>query len=198
MNLHKVKILIQGGINDLFRNKLEECNKMGNYQNDNQKLPMFGIGPYLILAIAVISLLGILLSDNFLLSGSLEGLYKIIFYIVGAMFVVIGLGLWYLGAVKSNIDQCIMKNKLKTTGVFSLTRNPMYSGWWFFMIGLMCFWHNLWLVLIIPVQWLVLTLVLCHTEEKWLYDLYGDEYEKYCRKVNRLIPIKKLRWFKKK
>ena len=30
------------------------------------------------------------------------------------------------------------------------------------------------------------------TEEKWLKNLYGVEYEEYCRSVNRCIP-----WFPK-
>ena len=35
--------------------------------------------------------------------------------------------------------------------------------------------------------------VLKNTEEKWLSELYGQEYLDYCKKVNRCIP-----WFPKK
>ena len=31
------------------------------------------------------------------------------------------------------------------------------------------------------------------TEEKWLRDLYGKQYEDYCNRVNRCIP-----WFRNK
>jgi protein-S-isoprenylcysteine O-methyltransferase Ste14 len=33
-----------------------------------------------------------------------------------------------------------------------------------------------------------MTVILIHTEEKWLTDLYGAEYEEYRKRVNRLIP----------
>ena len=29
------------------------------------------------------------------------------------------------------------------------------------------------------------------TEEKWLKEVFGSEYEEYKKKVNRIIPIKK-------
>lgn len=38
---------------------------------------------------------------------------------------------------------------------------------------------------------IALTVLLKQTEEKWLSDLYGEEYKDYCRRVNRCIP-----WFK--
>ena len=36
-------------------------------------------------------------------------------------------------------------------------------------------------------------IVLVVTEEKWLRDLYGKQYEDYCNRVNRCIP-----WFRNK
>ena len=33
--------------------------------------------------------------------------------------------------------------------------------------------------------WAFMTVVLKNTEEKWLKDLYGNEYTEYCRMVNR-------------
>lgn len=35
------------------------------------------------------------------------------------------------------------------------------------------------------VFWLFMTVLMKETEEKWLKDLYGAEYEDYCRRVNR-------------
>ncbi|MBR5637502.1 MAG: hypothetical protein IKW81_11295 [Pseudobutyrivibrio sp.] len=43
------------------------------------------------------------------------------------------------------------------------------------------------------VDWLILTLVLKNTEEKWLFEVYGEEYMIYKNRVNRCIP-----WFPKK
>jgi protein-S-isoprenylcysteine O-methyltransferase Ste14 len=41
--------------------------------------------------------------------------------------------------------------------------------------------------------WAFMTIVLKLSEEKWLENLYGDEYVRYCKRVNRCIP-----WFAKK
>ena len=49
-------------------------------------------------------------------------------------------------------------------------------------------WHNVILLAIIPINWPILTISLIHTEEKWLTDVYGDEYVLYKKSVNRLIP----------
>jgi len=38
-----------------------------------------------------------------------------------------------------------------------------------------------------------MTVLLKLTEEKWLLDTFGEEYIKYCSKVNRVFP-----WFPKK
>ncbi len=47
-------------------------------------------------------------------------------------------------------------------------------------------------MLILPlIDWAIMTFALIHTEEKWLLDLYGDEYAEYKRHVNRCIPWKR-------
>ena len=51
--------------------------------------------------------------------------------------------------------------------------------------------HNVWLLLLIPIQWVILTVVIRNTEEKWLYEIHGEAYKDYCARVNRWIPLKK-------
>ena len=38
-----------------------------------------------------------------------------------------------------------------------------------------------------------LTILMKETEEKWLLEKFGDDYEKYCKKANRIIP-----WFRRR
>ncbi len=40
-------------------------------------------------------------------------------------------------------------------------------------------------------NWAIITLVLINTEEKWLLNLYGEEYSNYKKRVNRCIPWKR-------
>lgn len=53
--------------------------------------------------------------------------------------------------------------------------------------------HNLYLLIIPILFWIEMTIVLKNTEEKWLTNLYGQEYIDYCKRVNRCIP-----WFPRK
>jgi len=161
------------------------------YANENQKLPLFGIGPFLIMVIALITLVGILMSDNVLEAGILSGVWIIVFRIVGAVLIVFGIVVWYIGAVRSGMDDNITGNILKTDGIYAWVRNPMYSGWWFFIIGISLMWHNVLLIVAIPINWCIMTIVLKNTEEKWLVDLYGEEYAEYKKSVNRCIPWKR-------
>ena len=52
-------------------------------------------------------------------------------------------------------------------------------------------WHNAWMLILPVIDWLIMTVVLINTEEKWLLDLYGDEYTRYKKRVNRCIPWKR-------
>ena len=90
------------------------------------------------------------------------------------------------------MDENITENKLKTDVIYSWVRNPMYTGCWFIMIGITFMWHNYFVLLMIPIDWFILTVVLINTEEKWLLKVYGDEYAEYKKRVNRCIP-----WFPK-
>ena len=48
-------------------------------------------------------------------------------------------------------------------------------------------WHNVWLLASPLINWGIMTVVLKNTEEKWLLDLYGNEYAEYKKRVNRCI-----------
>lgn len=165
---------------------------MKNYNKEGQKLPLFGIGPYLISSITLLTLAGLVMSRNILSSGLVDGIWAWVFRIAGIIFILLGIFIWYMGALGSKMDEHIENNKLQTGGIYAWVRNPMYVGVWFINIGLILLWHNLWLLILLPVQWLILTVVLINTEEKWLLDLYGAEYAAYKVRVNRLIPLKRI------
>lgn len=76
---------------------------------------------------------------------------------------------------------------LKTDGIYAWVKNPMYSGWWMLITGISLMWHNVWLLASPLINWGIMTVVLKNTEEKWLLDLYGNEYAEYKKRVNRCI-----------
>ena len=161
---------------------------MKNYVKEGQKLPLYGVGPYIVLAMAATTVIGILLFCYVLKIGTLSGPWVVILRITGAIIIALGLVIWYKGALGSDIDNIIAENRLKTDGIFAWVRNPMYSGFWFVFSGITMIWHNAWALLTVPVNWTSMTVALKNTEEKWLADLYGQEYAEYMKRVNRCIP----------
>ena len=166
---------------------------MKNYIKEGQKLPLFGIGPYLISGIAVVELIGIIVIGYILKIGFLDGIWIWIFRILGVLFMLAGALVWYIGALRSNMDKSITENKLQTQGIYRIVRNPMYSGWWILISGIILMWHNVLMLTVIFINWTIITIVLKNSEEKWLTNLYGKEYEEYKKRVNRCIP-----WFPRK
>ena len=165
--------------------------KLKNYMKEGQKLPLFGIGPYLIYGIGLLTAVCIVLFVYVFKIGNMDGPWKWIFRIGGSALVVLGLIIWFVGALKSDMDESIIENKLKTDGLYAWVRNPMYSGWWFALTGISFVWHNIFMIPVFFINWGIMTIVLKNTEEKWLSDLYGEEYEVYKRRVNRFIPWKR-------
>ena len=52
---------------------------------------------------------------------------------------------------------------------------------------------NLWLLVLPFIFWGLMAFMMKRTEEKWLHNLYGAEYDAYCKRVNRAWP-----WFLRK
>lgn len=161
-------------------------------QDKRQKIPTDGVGPYLWAIILAMNLTGYLLSQSVLQSGLLKGGFKDLFYLIGILLMLVAARIQWLSGVKSGVSTSFQSNELKTTGIYARTRNPIYFSWWICGIGAILCVHNVWLLLLIPIQWVILTVVIRNTEEKWLYELHGEAYKEYCERVNRWIPLKKI------
>jgi len=76
--------------------------------------------------------------------------------------------------------------KLIINGTFSISRNPIYMAFIVFFIGIFTAYPN-----ITTAIFLVLIITAVHRqilrEEKFLKIHYGEEYNKYCKKVRRYI-----------
>ena len=165
--------------------------KKGDIMNKKEHLPIFGIGPFLVIGMAIIAAVAVVLFCYVFNIGTLSGFTAILLCSVGVILTIAGIIIWFIGAVRSDMDENIKGNRLKTNGIYAWVRNPMYSGWWILISGISLLWHNIWLIPVIFINWCVMTVVLKNTEEKWLGNLYGQEYEDYCKRVNRCIPWKR-------
>jgi len=78
------------------------------------------------------------------------------------------------------------KDKLITSGTFSLSRNPLYVGFDVFFIGQLLIAPNLALLLVAVFFGTVIHRQILR-EEKFLRAHYGQEYADYCGKVRRYL-----------
>ena len=167
--------------------------KLKNFVKDGQKLPLFGVGPYIVYGMVMVNVIGIVLLCYVFKIGLLEATWILIFRVVAVLLIILGGILWYKGALGSDMDASISENRLQTKGIYSWVRNPMYSGIWIALTGITLMWHNIWTLILPLIDWGIMTIALINTEEKWLLGLYGKEYEEYKKHVNRCIP-----WFPRK
>lgn len=166
---------------------------MKSLENKHKHLPMIGVGPLIVMPQLIVTVIAIILSEmRMIYSMQIRGL-KIPFTIIGIMLILLGVWMWVSSNFKSKIDVCIKENHLATTGVYSMVRNPIYSAFFLVCIGAFLIEANIILFIFPVVYYVYMTALLIRTEEKWLSELYGQEYEEYCKSVNRCIP-----WIPKK
>jgi methanethiol S-methyltransferase len=101
--------------------------------------------------------------------------YGTILMILGTLLVVTG---WV------TLYRNIKTDKLVTTGIYSISRNPQYFGFIFLIIGWLVGWPTVLTVIFAPIL-IFVYLRLCKTEEKEVAALPG--YKKYQRKVPLII-----------
>lgn len=160
--------------------------------NKKEHLPILGVGPIYVLVIITCTIVGIVLSATGLLPYRKIDALKIPFMILGVILIIIGIYFWVSANFQSKLDSNIRSNTLIITGVYAYVRNPIYSAFMLGCTGVILIADNI-LLLVLPVfYWLFMTVLMKNTEEKWLRDLYGEEYLEYCKRVNRCIP-----WFRK-
>ena len=115
------------------------------------------------------------------------------FLIIGIVLIIEGIVLFFGADLNGNLQENIKANQLKTNGSYKYVRNPCYCLFLFGCTGALLIFGN-WILLILPfLFWTYMTIVLKNTEEKWLTNIYGQEYIDYCKRVNRCIP-----WFPRK
>lgn len=161
-------------------------------RKQQKHLPRYGVGPYYVIGIALLTVLGLVLSRTELLQSGSASQYRICFIIAGILLAVFGTLIWCAAIFGKKIGDDIRSNTLATTGIYANVRNPIYSGIAIVLTGILLFAQNFWLLLLPPIFWASMSILMICTEEKWLTALYGDEYKAYCKKVNRCIP-----WFSK-
>ncbi len=153
-----------------------------------EHLPIIGVGPIIVIPQLIITSAAIILSEMGKIYSRRIEILKIPFVVIGIALITFGVWMWFSSNFISKIDKHIKENRLITTGVYSMVRNPIYSAFFLICIGAIFIESNISLFVLAVIYYLYMTVLLIKTEEKWLHELYGKEYEEYCENVNRCIP----------
>ena len=104
----------------------------------------------------------------------------------GAVLLAVGLSIWLLSVPA--VMRAYSDDRLATTGVFGLVRNPVYSSWIVFNlpgIALLC---RSWPLLLPSLVGYVLFKRLIHREDEYLQQRFGEAYRTYRSDVPELFP----------
>ena len=153
-------------------------------------LPILGVGPLYVITIILMTIISIILSATRFIPVITFANFQWIFILIGILCFIIGITLWLKAVIIDRLDTHIIKNELVTTGVYAYVRNPVYSAFMFVCTGVLLIYGNLVLLVLPIIYWGFMTVLMKSTEEKWLEDLYGQEYIQYLQRVNRCIPWK--------
>lgn len=77
---------------------------------------------------------------------------------------------------------------LMTDGPYRLSRNPMLTGIFLYLIGC-CVWLWTWQSVVAFAVFVIIMLVQVRTEEQRLRRDFGEEYEDYCHRTGRFLPF---------
>ena len=155
---------------------------------DRNHLSVWGVGPVYALICGLLTAAGIILRNmGWLDSGDVPAL-DVPMTLLGFALLLAAAYLYYQAHLRQKLFDHVRQKHLVTTGVYAWVRNPVYSAAMLLCTGLLLMAHNLWLLILPPLFWALMTAMLIPTEEKWLRSLYGQEYVDYCARVNRCIP----------
>jgi len=80
------------------------------------------------------------------------------------------------------------KNRLNTVGIYRYSRNPQLVGYGILLLSFLIIYFS-WYSLVWFLQYLIISYFMIKSEEEFLSRRYGEEYERYCNSVPRIIKL---------
>ncbi len=112
--------------------------------------------------------------------------------IVGVLMILIGLSviisaLYRFVKTKNTLITIKSATTLQTTGIYAVTRNPMYIGLFLCYIGLSFIIGSWWNFILVPLLMVVVQEYIIKREERYLERRFGQEFLDYKSRVRRWI-----------
>lgn len=95
------------------------------------------------------------------------------------------IGLAYIK--RGGVNKKIHADTLVKDGIFAHCRNPLYVGNLMILLGFLVIQNNIWVYILGCSFFLFSYFSIVKAEESFLQDKFGDEFNQYCKKVNRWL-----------
>ena len=105
---------------------------------------------------------------------------------IGYVLLILGIILW--GTAVIQLLTGFSKGKLITKGAYGIVRNPIYSSAIFFLFPAVALITLTWIYFVASAFLYIGVLIFIGKEEQQLTEAFGEEYEEYTARVDRLIP----------
>lgn len=156
-----------------------------------REISRWGVGPSIMVlagAYAAVAGLATRLWPEFCLVSAVS---RMVFLVAGIVLLVIGVPMLLFAARAATL--AYNSDKLATTGIFGLTRNPIYSAWIVFIIPGLVLFSRSWPLLLTPVVAYIVFKTRIRREYEYLEKRFGDDYQTYKADVNELFPMPRLK-----
>jgi protein-S-isoprenylcysteine O-methyltransferase Ste14 len=107
--------------------------------------------------------------------------------VTGIVLLVIGIPMLVVAARAATL--AYNSDKLATTGIFGIVRNPIYSAWIVFIIPGLVLLSRSWPLFLTPVVAYLVFKARIGRENDFLERHFGDDYRTYKARVNELFPL---------
>ena len=124
-----------------------------------------------------------------------QGIFRQILIPVGIVLIIIGIDLVVLARrefayFSQPTDPGHPTSKVVKTGVFAISRNPLYLASVLVFLGLALALNILWAVVMLLLSIIICLYVLIIPEEQYLAEKFGEEYKEYTASVHRWLGRK--------
>ena len=123
--------------------------------------------------------------DNGLFQLQIIKVAGIILLVIALFFSIRSLRQFFLS--KNTLILIRPATSLQTTGIYRISRNPMYLGLAIVYLGLTCLIGNWWNLILFPVLFLIVQEYIIKHEEKYLELEFGQQYTQYKKTVRRWL-----------
>lgn len=148
-------------------------------------LSVTGVGPKIMRPTLLFLIIGIAMQLLFPTVVSIPLLTEITLKNAGWILTIFGSICWIWAIVQFAIG--FPKGKLITSGVYSLSRNPIYSSWILLILPGIAGICNNWIFLLSALIMYFALIVNIKEEETALAETFGKEYTDYSQRVNRVL-----------